>query len=182
LLRDGDIQWDEARLHHDHDLGRIHGMLVHLAMVLRTVVFLRLGQGPNRFEVDGAFRAARFAREHGLSETSADLVWDAVALHSSPGIAVHKQPVVALAHLGVGVDIWGFGAEEVDRAVLDAAHEAFPWLDLRERILATVAHQIDEQPTKWAPLSFPDAVYRSFRPDNPFPGLNELRAAPVRPV
>ncbi|MFG2884562.1 HD domain-containing protein [Streptomyces sp. NPDC048297] len=152
-----------------------------LGSVLHDIGLTDEGQGPNRFEVDGAFRAARFAREHGLSDAAADLVWDAVALHTSPGIALFKQPEVALTYLGTGADIWGFGAEAVDRAVLDAAHEAFPWLDLREQLLETVAHQIDEQPSKWMPLSFVDATYRSLRPDNPFPGLDKFRAAPVVP-
>ncbi|MGA5423757.1 HD domain-containing protein [Streptomyces lavendulocolor] len=152
-----------------------------LATVLHDIGLTEEGRGPNRFEVDGAFRAARFARDHGLSDAAADLIWDAVALHTSAGIAVHKQPVVALAHLGIGADVFGFAGEELDRAVLDAAHSAFPWLDLRERILQDVVRQIDEQPSKWAPMSFVDDVYRKFRPDNPFPRLDDLRAAPVVP-
>ncbi|WP_433455450.1 hypothetical protein ACQPXS_45890 [Streptomyces sp. CA-142005] len=45
-----------------------------------------------------------------------------------------------------------------------------------------MAHQIDEQPSKWAPLSFVAEVYCRQRPDNPFPGLNELAAAPTIPA
>ncbi|MFF2353542.1 HD domain-containing protein [Kitasatospora sp. NPDC058115] len=152
-----------------------------LATVLHDIGLTDEGQGPNRFEVDGAFRAARFAREHGLSDAAADQVWDAVALHTSPGIASHLHPVGALAHFGIGADVFAFGVEEVDRAVLDAAHAAFPYLDLRNSINAQVARQIDEQPSKWAPLSFVDIVYRRHWPDNPFPGLEELVAAPVLP-
>ncbi|AIA01204.1 phosphohydrolase [Streptomyces noursei ZPM] len=153
-----------------------------LATVLHDIGLTDAGQGPNRFEVDGAFRAARFAREHGLSDVVADQIWDAVALHTSAGIAPHKHLVGALTHFGIGADMFAFGVEEVDRAVLDAAHEAFPYLDLRSNIHAQVVHQIDEQPSKWAPLSYVDIVYRKHRPDNPFPGLDELVAAPVRPV
>ncbi|MGI5478840.1 HD domain-containing protein [Streptomyces lavendofoliae] len=152
-----------------------------LATVLHDIGLTDEGKGPNRFEVDGAYRAARFVRDQGLSDSAADLVWDAVALHTSSQIAAHKQPVVALTHLGIGADVFGFGAEEVDRAVLDAARSAFPWLDLRERILEAVVHQVDEQPSKWAPMSFIDATYRMLRPENPFPGLDEFRAAPVSP-
>ncbi|WP_405884519.1 HD domain-containing protein [Streptomyces sp. NBC_01136] len=152
-----------------------------LATVLHDIGLTDAGQGPNRFEVDGAFRAARFAREHGLSDVAADQIWDAVALHTSAGIAPHKHLLGALAHFGIGADMFAFGVEEVDRAVLDAAHEAFPYLDLRNNIHAQVVHQIDEQPSKWAPVSFVDIVYRKHRPDNPFPGLDELAAGPVRP-
>jgi hypothetical protein len=100
--------------------------------VLHDIGLTDEGQGPNRCEVDGAFRAARFARDPDLSDAAAELIQDAVALHTSRGIAVHKQPVVALAHLGLGADIFSFGAEAAERAVIDAAHSAFPRLDPRE--------------------------------------------------
>lgn len=153
-----------------------------LATVLHDIGLTDEGRGPNRFEVDGAFRAARFAREHGLSDVAADQIWDAVALHTSAGIAPHKHHIAALAHVGIGADMFGFGAEEVDRAVLDAAHTAFPYLDLRANLHGRLVHQIDEQPSKWAPLSFVDMVYRKYRPDNAFPGLEELVSGPVRPA
>ena len=152
-----------------------------IGTVLHDIGLTDEGQGPNRFEVDGAFRAARLAREHGLSDTAVDQIWDAVALHTSTGIAAHKHPNVALAHFGIGADMFAFGVEAVDRAVLDAAHEAFPYLDLRHKIHAQLVHQIDQQPSKWAPVSFVDIVYSKHRPDHPFPGLDELVAAPVLP-
>ncbi|WP_406451233.1 HD domain-containing protein [Streptomyces sp. NBC_01622] len=152
-----------------------------LATVLHDISLTDAGKGPNRFEVDSAFLAARFAREHGLSDAAADQIWDAVALHTSSGIAPHKGVICALAHFGIGADIFAFGVENVDRAVVDAAHTAFPYLDLRENIHTEIVHQIDEQPSKWVPLSFVDTVYRKYRPDNPFPGLDDLIAAPVRP-
>ncbi|MBB2946938.1 hypothetical protein FB565_006706 [Actinoplanes lutulentus] len=155
--------------------------VLFVATVLHDIGLTGEGDGPNRFEVDGAFRAAELAREYGLREPAVTLIWDAVALHTSPGIAAHKRPEVALAHFGIGADIFGFGAEEVDRAVLESAHAAFPWLDLRERLIETVARQIDHQPSKWAPLSFVEAAYRRARPENPFPGMDELAAAPVLP-
>ncbi|MFE3203467.1 hypothetical protein [Embleya sp. NPDC059237] len=55
------------------------------------------------------------------------------------------------------------------------------YLDLRDKLHGRLVHQIDEQPSKWAPLSFVDMVYRKYRPDNAFPGLEQLVAAPVRP-
>jgi HD superfamily phosphodiesterase len=39
-----------------------------------------------RFEVDGADAARDFLRSHGIPEPSADLVWQAIALHTTPGI------------------------------------------------------------------------------------------------
>jgi HD superfamily phosphodiesterase len=39
-----------------------------------------------RFEVDGADAARDFLRRHGIPEPKADLVWEAIALHATPGI------------------------------------------------------------------------------------------------
>jgi hypothetical protein len=79
----------------------------------------------DRFEVDGANAARDFMRRHGLPEASVDLVWDAIALHTTPGIPEHKKPVVALVTAGVemdvlGIDFHGFSDEE--RAQVVAAH------------------------------------------------------------
>src|ERR1700692_3595280 len=49
-----------------------------------------------RFEVDGANAAAEFLRSHHIAERDIDDVWDAIALHTTPGIPQHKRPVVAL--------------------------------------------------------------------------------------
>src|SRR5215472_8781175 len=47
--------------------------------------------GPNRFEVNGAAAAVSFAKKHGVSDSRAQLIWDLVALNSTPSIALHKE-------------------------------------------------------------------------------------------
>src|SRR6202012_6004888 len=42
-----------------------------------------------RFEVNGADTAREFLRSHGISEGKADLVWQAIAIQSTPGIPQH---------------------------------------------------------------------------------------------
>src|SRR3979411_1340847 len=53
-----------------------------------------------RFEVDGANAARDFLRSHGIPEASVEIVWDAIALHTPPGIPEHKKAEVALVNLG----------------------------------------------------------------------------------
>lgn len=60
-----------------------------------------------RFEVDGANAARDFLRRHGISAADIDDVWDAIALHTTPGIPKHKRPVVALVTAGVEMDVLG---------------------------------------------------------------------------
>jgi hypothetical protein len=60
-----------------------------------------------RFEVDGANAAASFLRGHRIGERDIEDVWDAIALHTTPGIPKHKRPVVALVTAGVEMDVLG---------------------------------------------------------------------------
>lgn len=75
-----------------------------------------------RFEVDGANAARGFLIRHGIAEPDVDLVWDAIALHTTPGIPQHKKPVVALVTAGVEMDVLGlayddFSAEQREQVV-----------------------------------------------------------------
>src|SRR5271163_2847257 len=49
-----------------------------------------------RFEVDGANAAKSFLQERGVPEERIRLVWDAIALHSTRSIALHKEPIIAV--------------------------------------------------------------------------------------
>ncbi|MGT2438368.1 HD domain-containing protein [Bradyrhizobium betae] len=64
-----------------------------------------------RFEVDGADAAREFLRARGIAEPQADLVWEAIALHTTPGIPQYMRPEIALTNAGVLVDVVGVGYE-----------------------------------------------------------------------
>ncbi|KAF2874273.1 hypothetical protein BDV95DRAFT_604459 [Massariosphaeria phaeospora] len=78
-----------------------------------------LGWSPNpalispdkRFEVDGANVAREFLRREGdegaWPEARLQLVWDAIALHTSRDIALYKQPEVWLTSLGILAELVG---------------------------------------------------------------------------
>jgi len=69
-----------------------------------------------RFEVDSANAAREFLRQHGIDEAAIDVVWDAIALHTTPGIPQHKKPEVALVTAGVEMDVLGLGYLDVPDA------------------------------------------------------------------
>ncbi len=78
-----------------------------------------------RFEVDSANAARDFLRRFEVPEESIEIVWDAIALHTTPGIPKHKKPEVALVTAGVDMDVLGFGYSEVsteDQERVLAAH------------------------------------------------------------
>jgi hypothetical protein len=69
----------------------------------------------NRFEVDGANAARSFLKGRGISMQQMQVVWDAIALHTTRSIALHKEPEVAMTHSGITADVLGAAAVGVDR-------------------------------------------------------------------
>jgi len=80
----------------------------------------------NRFEVDGVDAARAFLRSNGIPEPKADLVWEAIALHTTPGIPQHMRPEIALTNAGVLVDGVGVGYDEYTPEQRDQVVAAFP--------------------------------------------------------
>jgi HD domain len=80
----------------------------------------------NRFEVDGANAAREFLKSYGIPETSVDLVWDAIALHTTPGIPEHKKAEVALVTAGVEMDVLGLAYDQFPDDQREAVVMAYP--------------------------------------------------------
>lgn len=79
-----------------------------------------------RFEVDGANAAAEFLRSRGIAPEQIELVWSAVALHTTPGIPEFMRPEIALVQAGAGMDVVGRGFDEFSPAEREAVIEAYP--------------------------------------------------------
>jgi hypothetical protein len=79
-----------------------------------------------RFEVDGADAARNFLRSHGISDPKADLVWEAIALHTTPGIPQYMRPEIALTNAGVLVDVVGIGYDNYTPEQRNEVIAAFP--------------------------------------------------------
>lgn len=79
-----------------------------------------------RFEVDGADAARDFLRSHGIPDPKADLVWEAIALHTTPGIPQYMRPEIALTNAGVLVDVVGIGYDNYTSEQRDEVITAFP--------------------------------------------------------
>lgn len=90
-----------------------------------------------RFEVDGANAARDFLKSHGFPKESLQLVWDTIALHTTIGIAEHKEPEVALMYSGVGLDVMGEGYEHLSDENRNEIVNAFPRNDFKKNIIPT---------------------------------------------
>ncbi|WP_322014313.1 HD domain-containing protein [Paraburkholderia sp. J12] len=79
-----------------------------------------------RFEVDGANAARDFLKSRGISQQDIDLVWAAIALHTTPGIPEHMHPVIALVTAGVEMDVLGLTYHQYSDAEREAVVHAHP--------------------------------------------------------
>jgi hypothetical protein len=85
--------------------------------------------GPNRqrFEVEGADRAAEFLTARGISGADADSVWQAIALRTSSGIAERRGTLCVLVRRGVALDRPGvrdrYTADDLRRQLARTAPE-----------------------------------------------------------
>src|SRR5262249_30148278 len=79
--------------------------LLYLSAIMHDLGLTDTFAGQGRFEVDGADAAQTFLSARGVSQEKIALAWDAIALHTSAGIADRKQPQVALVHSGAAVDV-----------------------------------------------------------------------------
>lgn len=117
-----------------------------VATLLHDLGLTKAAIGPLRFEVEGANTARDFVLREGLSERRAQLVWDSIALNSTPSICLHKEAEAALCTLGVGLDWGGWGYESIPQADMARILEAFPRLDMKHNFAHAVCRIAEARP------------------------------------
>jgi hypothetical protein len=88
-----------------------------------------------RFEVDGANAARQFLTAHNVPEEQVQTAWQAIALHTTPGITQYMRPEVALLYSGVGLDVLGRGIDRFPSELRDAIVARYPRNRFKERFL-----------------------------------------------
>ena len=120
--------------------------VVAVGTILHDVGLTASVSGPNRFEVNGADAARSFIKERGFSDHRSQLIWDLVALNSTPSIALHKEAEVALGTMGIGLDWGGFGYELIPAAEMADIVDAFPRLKMKHKFAETCRHLVTTRP------------------------------------
>jgi hypothetical protein len=90
-----------------------------------------------RFEVDGANAARQFLTAHDVPEEQVQTVWQAIALHTTPGITQHMRPEVALLYSGVGLDVLGKGFDEFSSKLREEIVARYPRKHFKEDFIQT---------------------------------------------
>jgi hypothetical protein len=112
--------------------------LLYVASVFHDLGLVPHFSSPDlRFEVDGANAARDFLKGHGIANDKLQLVWDTIALHTTIGIAEHKENEVALMYSGVGLDVMGEGYEHLSSSNREEIVKAFPRNDFKNKIIPT---------------------------------------------
>ncbi|MER6473087.1 HD domain-containing protein [Streptomyces collinus] len=99
-----------------------------------------------RFELDGADHARTFLLDRGFSETAADVVWRAIALHTTPGIPGRMEPEVAATNYGVLTDAVGWGLDKLESDRLDEIVAAHPRGDFKKEFLRMFVDDLRDRP------------------------------------
>ena len=131
--------------------------LLAVAAVLHDLGLTDRYSAEDRFEVDGANAARAFLKDRGISTQQTQVVWDAIALHTTPSIALHKEPVVAMTHSGIAVDVIGVGLDRIPQEKQRAVLDEFPRLTFKNRFQACLCSVVRRKPA----TSF-DNVLRDF--------------------
>jgi hypothetical protein len=131
---------ERSKISHDPEVLAVAALLHDLGLG-------KAFSGPLRFEVEGANAARRFARDEGVDERRAQLIWDGVALNSTPSIGLHKEIEVSLCTAGIGLDWGGWGFESLPVSVIEEVLDAFPRLDMKQRFAHDVCWVVETRPT-----------------------------------
>jgi hypothetical protein len=123
------------------------GEVLAVTTILHDIGLVEAFNGPLRFEVEGANAARDFARKEGMDDRRTQLIWDGVALNSTPSIAIYKEAEIALATMGIGLDWGGFGYETLTDAEVAGILEAFPRLGMKEQFTHAVCRIVETRPT-----------------------------------
>lgn len=131
-------------------LGQLQGVphdpeVVAVGTLLHDLGLTDSFTGPKRFEIEGADAARTFAREQGLDDRRVQLIWDSVALNSTPSIGLNKEAEVALCTAGIGVE-FGFQYDRIPPKEMKSILDAFPRLEMKRRFADSVCRIVRTKP------------------------------------
>src|ERR1700737_824299 len=135
-----------------NELGRQSGQKFDAELLFICAAFHDLGllkkfsSADDRFEVDSANAVRQFLEHHGVPDTRIQTAWDAISLHTTPGIAQYKQLEVDLLFNGVGLDVLGIGYEAFPEDLRKKVVAQFPRIDFKQQIAEAFFHGFEHKP------------------------------------
>jgi hypothetical protein len=123
-----------------NELGRQTGKKFDAELLFICAAFHDLGllkkfsSATDRFEVDSANAVRQFLELHDVPAARIQTAWDAIALHTTPGIAAYKPLEVELLYNGVGLDVLGIGYERFPEDLRRSVVAQYPRVNFKQDI------------------------------------------------
>lgn len=152
--------------------------VVFLACVLHDLGVTAYGEGDQRFEVEGADAAVRFLHEQGVSDHRATTVWQAIALHTSLGLAHRFGPEQSVVFNGIRLDIDGVEKGRLSTDLVERINATWPRHDVGYVLPYLIAEGARTNPTKAPPLTFPGHLHQLINEAPPLTFFDMVAAAP----
>ena len=121
------------------------------------------------FEMDSADAGKRFLEQRGVPAVKVELVWKAIAMHTSALVA-HEAPQVALVGTGAGADVFGSGLARLPPGALADILHNFPRLGFKAGFEALLTDYCHRKPQAQAG-TWTDAYCRAHSPGVIFPSI-----------
>lgn len=122
------------------ELGRTSGKQYDQELLFICAAFHDLGllkkfsSADDRFEVDSANAVRQFLEHHDVPAARIQVAWDAISLHTTPGIAAYKPIEVELLYNGVGLDVLGIGYETLSESLRKQVVAEYPRVNFKHDI------------------------------------------------
>ncbi len=119
-------QGRQQRLLFDHELLYVASAFHDFGLIEK------FSSQTDRVEVDGANAVRQFLTAHNVPEEQVQTAWEAVALHTTPGVTQYMRPEVALLYSGVGLDVVGKGFDQFPSELRDEIVSRYPRKNFKE--------------------------------------------------
>ena len=120
--------------------------MLFLGSVLHDLGLVETFIGKDRFEIDGADAASEFLSKQGYSDRKIAVIWDAIALHTTPGVPQRKQPEIALVQLGAGIDVGAIPRSLVTPESVEIILAEYPRLGFKKAFLEALGAVVRRKP------------------------------------
>lgn len=120
--------------------------LLYIGSVLHDIGLTDDMPANERFEIEGADAAQVFLSQQGMDDKSIDIVWDAIALHTTFGIPQRKQPEIALVQAGAALDVGVMPIDMIPPDFLERILDAWPRLNFKNAIIEALGGMMKRNP------------------------------------
>ena len=163
-------QGRQRKLRFDPELLYVAGAFHDLGLIKK------FSSQDERFEVDSANAARQFLNAHDITEDQVQTVWEAIALHTTPGIPKHMRPEIALLNSGVLLDVLGVGFDQFPAEVREEIVAKYPRINFKKGFLEEYFAGFAHKPaTTYGTVNA--GVYERFTPGYKSPNACDLIAA-----